>query len=43
MADVINMFRSVEVCDRIKSPLAPHLKKGGNGYIQVLLVVTIDF
>jgi len=41
IADIINMFRLVGVCDRIKSPLAPLFEKGGNANTPVLLVATI--
>ena len=41
IAVFINMFRLVEVCDSIKSPLAPLFEKGGNAYTQALLVAAI--
>jgi len=41
MADVINMFRLVGVCDSIKSPLAPLFEKGGSAYTPGMLIATI--
>ena len=35
------MFRLEGVCDRIKSPLAPLLKKGGTPYTTGVLVAAI--
>jgi len=35
------MLRLIEVCDRLKSPLTPLFKKGGNAYTPAWLIVAI--
>jgi hypothetical protein len=42
IADVIIMFRLEGVCENMKSPLAPLLKKGGTPYSPGVLVAALD-